>query len=123
MSFKKQRVGDLLLGFLAEEIRRLMDPRLELVTLTAVDMSADLKNARVYWSVAVLSENSGLTSQFPNSKQIAEVEEALKGVVNLLKRRIASELELRYTPQLHFKYDQSIETASRIEELVRKVGS
>lgn len=49
-SYRRERVQDLLLGFLANEVQRLTDPRLDLVTVTAVDISPDLKNAWIYWT-------------------------------------------------------------------------
>ena len=146
--FKKERVRDLLLGFLAQEIRRLGDPRFEALSLTAVDVSPDLKTAWVYWSVWSLPKvgndtsvavsppsstvdlagaveeigNDEFQSSRPTEKEFRKLEEALRGVTGLLKRRISEELGLRYTPNLIFRYDESLETASRIEYLVKKAN-
>ena len=124
-SFKRERVSELLQGFLAVELRQLADPRLELVTITAVDMSPDLKNATVYWSVL----NFGPDAVAPDAEpvltpheRIRQIDDALEGTTSLLKRRIGTELKLRFTPHLVFRFDHSLENASRIEYLVKKAG-
>ena len=121
-NFKRQRTAETLRGFLAAEISRLGDSRLELVTITGCDMSPDLKNAWVYWSVMTLGSAEAEPKPTPRAR-IAEIEEALEGAANLLKRRIADDLELRYTPRLVFRHDHSLETSSRIEFLVKKAAS
>ena len=59
----------------------------------------------------------------PSPQQREEIEESLNGAANLLKRKIGKELGLRFTPQLVFRHDHSLETASRIEYLVKQTGS
>ncbi len=112
----------MLRGFLATEITRLGDHRLEFVTITGCDMSPDLKNAWVYWSVMSLGDVDAEPKPTPQDK-LDGIVEALDGAGNLLKRRIADELELRYTPKLVFRHDHSLETSSRIEYLVKKAGN
>lgn len=121
-NFKRERVSDLLQGFLSAELRRLADPRFELVTLTHVDMSPDLKNANIYWSVLTLAASEGAEPMPTAPEKIRQIEDALEGTVNLLKRRIGEELKLRFTPRLVFRYDHSFENASRIDFLVKKAG-
>ncbi|MFN8388861.1 MAG: ribosome-binding factor A [Bdellovibrionota bacterium] len=126
MSFKRQRTEELLLSFLAVEVRKLADPRLELITLTAAEMSPDLKHATIYWSVLTLGaapDATGAEPAFPSDARIHDIDDALKGATYMLKRRIGSELELRYVPQLNFRYDSSFENASRIDTLVKKALS
>ncbi len=120
MSFKRERTAEMLRDFLAVELHRLGDPRLELVTITGVDMSPDLKTAWVYWSVMSLSSSTSGEPPQTSATRIEEIEEALGGAANALKRRIGKELSLRYTPQLVFRHDHSLETASRIEYLVKQ---
>jgi ribosome-binding factor A len=120
-SYKRQRTADLLLSFLAQELRRLTDPRLELVTLTGADVSPDLRNAWIYWSEMTLPR-TGEGPSFPDETRVRTVEEALKGATQVLKRRIGAELGLRYVPSLVFRYDHSFENASRIEELVKQTS-
>lgn len=128
-AYRKERVSDLLLAFLAEEIRQFRDPRLEFVTVTGIDLSRDLKNARVYWTVPPVPEQEGPSEpamppagreRKPSRKENAE--KALQGAENFLKKRIADELKLRYVPRLVFKHDDSSETGSRIDNLLKKAG-
>ena len=132
-SFRKERMSDLLLSFVAGELRRLGDVRLDLVTITAVDMTPDLKTAWVYWTLADVASGAAAAESvaevlptdqrgFPSEQRVAEAEAALKGVVGLLKRRAGEELQLRYTPHLRFKFDGSSQYASRIESLLKKAG-
>ena len=121
MQHRRERLNDLLRGFLGQELRTLRDPRLELVTVTGVETSADYRFAKVYWSTAVQRSESGEVA-LPSEEHIREVQSALHGAEGLLKKRIAAELELRYTPALQFHYDMSGRTGSRIDELLKKAG-
>ena len=84
----------------------LKDPRIGFVTVTAVDTSPDLRHAHVYVSVlgdAVQRDASlaGLTSSH-----------------GYLQSRVATELRLKHTPQLDFRFDDSIDRGLRIERLL-----
>lgn len=120
---RKERVGDLLLSFLAEQIRRMSDPRLQNVTLTSIDMAPDLKRATIYWTThtGAVSADSSTGAQAVTAKIIDECKAALQGGRNFLKRRIGSELKLRYIPELSFRHDDSLDTAARIDFLLNQV--
>ena len=120
--YRKERIGDLLQSFLAEEIRRMSDPRLDFITLTEVRPSKDLKSAKVYWSVPPTTNPDLATNAFPADQQRKESGDALSGAKSFLKKRIGDELTLRYVPDLQFVYDESAETGSRIEELLKQAG-
>lgn len=102
-SHRTERVAEMVRGFLGIELQRLSDPRMQLVTITGVDMAPDLKSCRVYW--AAHGDREGCA-------------EAIEGVKSLLRRRIGEELKLRFTPSLHFKYDESVERGFRIDSLL-----
>ena len=111
-----------MLSFLAQELRQFSDPRIQYVTLTAVDMSPDLKNAKVYWSALPLGAGGdALPPSELKQENITEIQTLLKRSVGYLKKRIGAELQLRWTPELHFHYDESLARGSRIEELLSKV--
>ena len=110
-SLRVKRVSEVILSCLAEEIRRLSDPRLELLTLTGVKLSPDLKRARVYWSAY----------RPMNPKQLEDVQAALSGSAKMLQKRLAELAKLRYTPLLVFEYDISVANGNRIEELLQEV--
>jgi ribosome-binding factor A len=86
----------------------LKDPRIGFVTVTAVDTSPDLRHAHVY--VSVLGDEQ---SRADSLKGLASAHGYLQG-------RVASELRLKHTPQLDFRYDDSAERGMRITELLRE---
>jgi ribosome-binding factor A len=86
----------------------LKDPRVGFVTVTAVDTSPDLRRAHVY--VSVLGDEH----------QRADSLAGLDSSHGFLQRRVASELRLKHTPQLDFRYDDSTDRGQRISELLRE---
>lgn len=84
------------------------DARLQRVTVTAVETSRDLKHARVF--VTVLGDASDREASM----------EALEHARGFLQAAIAERVRLRYTPQLRFLFDESVERAHRIEDLLRE---
>jgi ribosome-binding factor A len=104
------RVGDQILRFIAELLmNKIRDPRVKSVTLTGINLSNDLKNARVFFSVM------GTES---------DVEQALKGLDSakgFIKRQLGSGLELRYVPDIIFDHDPTLATGNRLEQLFKKI--
>jgi ribosome-binding factor A len=82
------------------------DPRVGFVTVTAVDTSPDLRQARVFVSVL------GTPSERKRSLQ------GLQSAHGFLQRRVADELRLKHTPTLEFAYDDTTDNAARINELL-----
>lgn len=107
-SHRTDRVGALLQEALSELlVRGVKDPRIGLVTVTGARVSPDLKHATVYVSVhgdaaAEKSTLAGLASARP-----------------YLQSQIGRRLGLRFTPELRFEIDASIDRAERLEELLR----
>jgi len=88
----------------------LRDPRLaELVSITRVDVSADLQNASIY--VSVLGDDEAKTSTMT----------ALQAAAHFLRRQLSERLTIRRIPSLHFHLDESIEEAAHILELMKQV--
>jgi ribosome-binding factor A len=85
----------------------LKDPRIGFVTVTAVKTSPDLRHAHVY--VSVLGDDH----------RRAETLAGLNSSRGYLQRRVASELRMKHTPQLDFRYDDSTDRGIRITELLR----
>ena len=86
----------------------LKDPRVGFVTVTAVDTSPDLRHAHVY--VSVLGDEQ-------QRERLAR--RASTSSHGYLQARVASELRLKHTPQLDFRYDDSAERGLRISELLQ----
>ena len=115
-SFRRQRVGELLQGCIARNVSQLQDPRFQFLTISEVEVSPDLKYARVYWTMLSASAES-----FPTKKEISEMNKELDQESRFLKQKIASELKLRYTPQLSFFYDESLAQGARIDHLLAEI--
>jgi ribosome-binding factor A len=88
----------------------LRDPRIGLVTITEVRVTDDLKNAQVY--VSVLGDAA--------TRQATLV--GLSKAASFLKREVTHRLALRFAPNLHFHYDESLAHAQRVDELLGAVA-
>jgi ribosome-binding factor A len=93
--------------FLAEGAK---DPRIRgFVTVTAVEMTRDLRHANVF--VSVMGADDAVKATF----------EGLGSVASHLRSMLGKTLRLRNAPEIHFKADESIARASRIEVLLAQV--
>ena len=90
----------------ARLVEGVKDPRIGFVTVTSVDTTSDLRQARVYFSV--------LGSEEERSETLAGLESAH----GLLQQAVASELRMKHTPTLQFVFDESIDRGMRITELL-----
>jgi len=106
------RVNDAIRRELSELLmRETKDPRIEgLLSVTAVNTSADLRYARVYVSVMGTEEEK------------RRVQEGLAAAAGFLRRCLADRLTLRYIPEITFERDDSIERGSRLLELINEVA-
>ena len=103
------RVGALLQAALSELLLRgVKDPRVGMVTITGVDLSPDLKHASVFVSTHGDAESMKRT--------LAGLESARP----YLQSQVGRRLGLRFTPELRFSIDPSIDTAARLEQLFRE---
>ncbi len=106
---RSQRVGDLIREEIADIIMyRLKDPRIGFVTVTGVDMTADLKLAKVFVSI-LKEEDREITLEILNS--------ARPFMRSLLSKR----LRMKFIPAIEFRLDTSIEYGYRIEKLLKEI--
>jgi ribosome-binding factor A len=110
MSERMRRVNEAVREVLSEAVGELKDPRIGFVTVTSVDTSADLREARVYVSV--------LGSEAKRQRTLAGLE-AAHGV---LQARLGRELRMKRTPQLAFEYDPSVERGVRMSKLIDELA-
>ncbi len=107
---RAERVSGLIQRALSELLQKdIKDPRLEMVTITAVKMSRDLRIARVYFSTF-----GGKISK----------DNAIKGFQNAfgyIKRSLGNQLGLRYMPDLNFFYDESFDYGSHIDKVLDSI--
>jgi ribosome-binding factor A len=103
-----RRVDEAVRAVLSDAIaKHLQDPRVGFVTVTEVKTSPDLRHARVY--VSVLGDERARHASL----------EGLRSAHGFLQSRVATELTLKHTPTLTFVYDDTVDRAVRITELLR----
>ncbi len=110
MEYKRSdRVGDLLLELvshlLAKEVK---DPRIRSVTLTGVEVSKDLRQARIYFSL--------LTGEGGKEEVLA----GLRSATGFIRGKIAKAMKVRFVPTIEFLYDDTEAQARHIEDLLRQ---
>lgn len=111
MASRRQRqVAELLHQEISELLQReTRDPRLGFVTVTGVDVSADLRSAQVY--VTVLGDK----------EDVQETLEGLASAAGYFRHRMRQTLSLRYIPELQFNFDESLEYGLRIDRLLDSI--
>lgn len=104
---RNQRLGNQVLRTLNELLRfETKDPRLEGVTLTAVDLSRDLSVARVYFSTLE-----------PDADP-APVQQGLEKAAGFLRGKLGHAIKVRHVPELRFEHDDSAAEGQRISDLI-----
>ncbi|WP_175989056.1 30S ribosome-binding factor RbfA [Bacillus sp. Marseille-Q1617] len=110
MSHRANRVGEQMKKELSDIIgRKIKDPRIGFVTVTDVQVSGDLQQAKVY--ITVLGGED-------------QRENTLKGLAKakgFIRSEVGQRVRLRKTPEIIFEFDESIEYGNHIETLLRKV--
>lgn len=89
--------------------RELKDPRIGFVTITKVEITRDLHRAKVYFSI------------LGNNEDTRKTLEGLKSACNYIRRLIGRRLKLRYTPEILFCHDKSIEYSVYIDETIERI--
>jgi len=105
---RSQRLSILLREEIADIImRRVKDPRLGFVTVTDVEMSEDLKIAKVY--ISVYEGDKDLTIEILNSA---------KGII---RNEVSKRVRVKFIPSIEFRIDRSIEHGDRIDRLLKEI--
>ena len=108
---RTQRVADQMQRELALLIQReVRDPRIGMITVTAVDASRDLAHAKVY--ITLMGE--------ANDEEIASNLSALKDAAGFLRVQLGRVMKLRSVPQLHFHYDESVRRGVHLSSLIER---
>ena len=102
-----ERINEDIQRVLSSLLRNIKDPRVKqgMISVTAVDTTGDLRQAKVFLSVF------GLKSE-------KEFLKGLKSASGYLRRELGQSLTLRYTPELVFELDKSIERGARINTIL-----
>jgi len=108
---RTQRIGDQMQRELAQLIRReIKDPRVGLVTITAVEVSRDVGHAKVF--ITVMGPDS--------AEDIAQNIKVLNDAAGFLRMQLGKAMKLRSVPQLHFHYDESVLRGAHLSALIER---
>lgn len=118
---RSARVNEVVREVLAEELETLSDPRLNLVTITGVEVSPDLKHARVFYSA--LDEGKLEATEDAESEVTQEkthtTAKALASARRHLQAALGRQVRLKYVPRLVFEEDPGVRSGRRIEDIIR----
>jgi len=85
------------------------DPRLEMVTITGVKMSPDLRNAQIYFVI------TGGKSKSEDARQ------GFQSAMGFIKKSISRQIDLRFIPNLSFFYDESFDYGDHIDRMLKQL--
>ena len=91
-------------------VQRAQDPHLREITISRVELSDDLRHARVYYTL------------FPGQAVLPEVTRSLERATGFMRSHLARTLNLRFTPELRFWYDEEFEQVEKIERLLDEIS-
>jgi len=103
----------------AEQVRRdladliqneLKDPRVGMISLTAVELTPDYAHAKVFFTTL-------------DAEHLEEVERGLKRSAGFLRRELGRRIHIHTLPELHFIYDNSLERGSSLSQLIDKASA
>lgn len=107
---RQEQLSELIAQELSDLIRtRMKDPRIGFASITDVELSADLRHAKVFVSVLGTPEEQRATLQ------------ALEHGAGFLRHELAQRLVIRHTPEILFRLDDSIARGARILQLMREI--
>jgi ribosome-binding factor A len=110
---RSDRVADQLQREIADLIlRRVKDPRVAGVTITGVEVTADLQLARIFYCV--------MGAPTEDEKQSAS--EGLNKARGFMRQQLGKRLHMRYLPQLEFHYDNSFDYGDKMDRLLRELN-
>lgn len=109
MKHRLPRVNEVIKRELSEIIPRQITFEATLVTVQSVDISPDLKNCHVFISaIGTDAEKEGVLARLNDHRQT-------------LQHELSKRVVLKYTPQLHFKIDESIERGDRVMQILNEI--
>ena len=111
MSIRQSRLGHQIRDEISSLLQRgtLKDPRIGFATVTAVEVTKDLRQAKAYVSV------------FGDDDQANETIEALRRAKGFIRRTLGKQLRVRHIPELSFHLDRSVVEGMRMSELIQSL--
>ena len=108
---RSDRVAEQVRRDLADLIRRdLKDPRVGMISLTAVELTPDYAHAKVFYATL-------------NSEHLEEIEHGLKRASGFLRRELGRRIHIHTLPELHFVYDNSLERGASLSLLINQASA
>ncbi len=89
--------------------RKIKDPRIEFVTITGVDISADLRHCKVFFST------------LGGKKEHDRALEGLESASGYIRGELGKRLRMKYTPKVRFYFDESVEQGERIDKIINRL--
>jgi len=106
-----ERVAEQVRRDLADLIRtELKDPRVGMISLTAVELTPDYAHAKVFFTTL-------------NTEHLAEIEQGLKRASGFLRRELGRRIHIHTLPELQFIYDNSLEYGANMSVLIEKANA
>lgn len=110
-NWRQDQLGEVIARELSDLIRtRMKDPRVGFASITDVDLSGDLRHAKVFVSVMGSAEEQQATLS------------GLNHATGFLRHELAQRLTIRHTPDIHFRLDESIARGAHVLDLINKVS-
>lgn len=109
MSIRTEKVASVIMEALSEPLRKIASEiRAGLITVTSVKMSPDLQIAKVY------------VSAIGGKASIADVLQAIDAEKHIIRKHVASVVQLRFAPELRFFRDETMDAMEQIQQLVEQ---
>jgi ribosome-binding factor A len=111
MSHRPEKVREFIKEQVSEIIQhQLKDPRIGFVSVTDVEVSGDLRHAKIF--VSVLGDEAAKTDTMTG----------LTSAIRYVRGELGRRLQMRFTPEILFRLDESIERGTRVMSLIREVS-
>jgi len=106
---RKDRVSEKIRREMAELVRsELKDPRVGMISITAVEVTADYAHAKIFFST------------LKGSEAVESVLQGLQQASGFLRRELGKRISIHTTPQLHFVFDASLERGADLSKLIQQ---
>ena len=110
MSFRPERLAEAIKKEVSALLREMKDPRIGFVTVTTVEVSSDLRYAKVFVSV------------FGREAQQEDALKALRRAQGFVRTELGRRIRLRHTPEVTFVLDRSIGEGARVIRIIDEIG-
>jgi ribosome-binding factor A len=108
---RSDRVAEQVRRDLADLIRtELKDPRVGMISLTAVELTPDYAHAKVFFTTL-------------QAEHLAEIEQGLRRAAGFLRRELGRRIHIHTLPELHFIYDASVERGASLSQLIDEANA